>query len=107
MNLPNGSRITQLAVWYSSPAGSDPYVYLHRTRLSDGATGPLIPTGELFDDTDTRKLAVIPLIGGSSLVSNTGFAYAFGFCPGTGGAFGGARIAYAYNNAGVERPHAP
>jgi len=100
VNLPHGSRITQLAVWYQSPAGSELFVYFHRTRLSDGATGPMIPAGALSDDTNTRKLAVIPLSGTSILVSNTGYAYAFGFCPGAGGAFSGARIAYAYNNAG-------
>jgi len=100
VNLPQGSRITQLAVWYQSPAGSDPTVYLQRTTLADGNTSSLLTSGSIADDSNTRKLAVLPLVGGASVVSNTGFAYGFGICLGSNGTFRGARIAYTYTSAG-------
>ena len=100
VNLPQGSRITQLAVWYQSPAGTEPEVYFSRESLSDGTSTSLLTSGEIHDNTDTRKLALLPLAGGSSLVSNIGFAYGFGICPGIGGSFRGARIAYTYTTAG-------
>ena len=100
VNLPAGSRITQLAVWYSSPAVTNPTVFLRRVTLADGTSASLITSGSISDDTDTRKLAVLPIAAGSGPVSNTGFAYAFGICPGQGGTFHGARIAYTYTSAG-------
>jgi hypothetical protein len=100
VNLPHGSNITQLAVWYVSPATSNPFVYLQRTALVNGATTSLIANGGISDDTATRKVAVPPIAGGSSVVDNVGFAYGFGICPGAGGEFRGARIAYTYTSAG-------
>jgi len=101
VNLPHGSRITQLAVWFRSPPASPnrPSVLLLRTTLSDGSW-TLLSNYNIPDDSNTRKLAVIPIAGGSSLVSNIGFAYGFAFCPGPGGDFFGARIAYTYTSAG-------
>ena len=100
VNLPQGSRITQLLVWYTSAAADNPFVYFERIRLTDGSGTSLIPSGTIADNSDTRKLAVIPIVGGSSPVSNIGFSYGFGICPGTDGSFRGARIAYTYTSAG-------
>jgi len=101
VNLRQGARITQLAVWYRSVAGSDPTVHYVRTALADGSTSSLLTSGAIADDTGARKLAVLPLVGGLSLVSNIGFQYGFGVCPGlTGAEFNGARIAYTYTSAG-------
>ena len=100
VNLPHGSRITQLAVWYNSPAGSDPVFYLMSHNLTNANTSFLVSNEEIPDDTNTRKLAVLPILGGTVPVSNTGFSYGFGVCPGTGGAFRGARIAYTYTSSG-------
>jgi hypothetical protein len=100
VNLPHGSRITQLAVWYSSPAGSDPVVLFVRNNLANGTSDSLITSGSIFNDSNTRKLAVLPLAGGSSVVGNAGFSYGFGICPGVNGSFRGARITYTYTNAG-------
>jgi len=102
VNLPHGSRITQLIIWYSSPAtaNSNPRPYLRRVGVVDGSQTALVNEAFIVDDTDTRKMAVLPIIGGSSLVSNAGFAYGFGICPGAGGGFLGARIAYTYTSAG-------
>jgi len=99
VNLPQGSRITQLVVWYKSSEEGGPSVFLQRTTLANGTAGSVLTSGLISDDTNTRKLAVLPIAGGSSLVSNIGFSYAFVICPELG-EFHGARIAYTYTSAG-------
>jgi len=100
VNLPQGSRITQFAVWYSSEANDNPTVHLQRTNLANGTSTALLASQSIVGDSGFHELAVIPIAGGSSLVSNIGFAYGLGFCPGTNGSFRGARIAYTYTSAG-------
>ena len=100
VNLPQGSRITQLAVWYSSPTEGDTSVFLQRITLATGFLSPLLVSEDIPIGSTGRKLAIFPIAGGSSLVSNIGFAYGFGVCPGTDGDFHGARIAYTYTSAG-------
>ena len=99
VHVPQGSRITQLVVAYSSGVGDDPGFFLYRSALSNGSFTGLVDV-EVQDDTDTRKLAVLPILGGPSLVSNIGFTYGFAACPGLSGIFNGARIAYTYTSAG-------
>ena len=100
VHVPQGARITQLAVWYTSPTASDPSFSFVRDNLTDGSTSSVIQSVNITDNSGVRKLAIIPLVGGFTLVSNTGFSYGFGTCPGEGGRFEGARIAYTFTNAG-------
>jgi len=81
------------------PRGDIPDVLFRRHSLTDGS-GTLLTTGFIGNDTTARKLGVLPIAGGSSLVSNAGFSYSLGICPGEGGTFWGARIAYTYISAG-------
>ena len=103
VNLPHGARITGLLVAFSSPAtpNSDAGFALLRTSLVDGTQVTLNPQPTtIANDTNVRTLANLPIVGGSSPVSNIGYTYAFATCLGAGGSFKGARIAYTYTSAG-------
>jgi hypothetical protein len=106
VNLPQGAKIIRLTVWYQSPAtpNSNPHLYLRRVNLADGSSTALVSELFIVDDTDTRKSATLSIVGGSSVVNNTNFAYGFGICPGEGSGFFGARIAYTYTTQAIDRP---
>jgi hypothetical protein len=102
VHLPNGAKITGVAVTYRSGVGEDPGGLLFSRKFSDG-TATAIAAKEIVDDSDVRKVAHLGMLATPSqaTVNNAQYSYTFGFClETTDNFFDMARIAYTYQNAG-------
>jgi hypothetical protein len=101
VNLPHGARMTQLVVWTTSGATSNPATAMYRHRLPDGSTDEIVPSYLIVDDSGNRKQTNIPIANNTiAVVRNTGYTYGFAVCLGSGDTFHGARVAYIYFQAG-------
>ena len=100
-NLPQGARMTTLAVWFKSDdIGADPTFSIVRQRHSDGAL-VIVAEGTGVDDTQLRKQATATIESDLGTIDNSTYSYAFRFCPfAIQNQFLGARIRYTYRNAG-------
>lgn len=96
VNLPEGSTITALVVWYSGTSGGSVFSYLVRQSLSNGSTENLGSIGATVLLTRSYRLINTT----KSVVSNGLYNYMLGVCLPPNGSFSGARITYTYTNAG-------
>jgi hypothetical protein len=102
VHLPNGAKITGVAVTYRSGVGEDPGGLLFSRKFSDGTATP-IAVKEIVDDSDVRKVAHLGMLATPSqaTVNNAQYSYTFGFClETTDNFFDMARIAYTFQHAG-------
>lgn len=99
VNLPQGARITQMRVFYSSGA-SNPHVRLYREALATGVAEQ-IANINLPITGGARSAANVPIAASLATVGNAGFSYGFGTCLfDTASRLHGVRITYTYTNAG-------
>ncbi len=101
VNLPEGAKMTTLAVWYQSDdVGADPEFSIERQRHSDGTLETVAHVvGQ--DDSQTRKLATVTVASTVATVDNQRYSYAFRVCPiAIQNVFRSARIRYTYSDAG-------
>ena len=100
VNLPNGATMTRLTTFWTSGAGPKPGYTILRHTLSDGAT-VIVATGNVNDDTGTRKPFSANIDATAALVNNNQHSYTFVICMGgLNDAFHGARVSYTYTSAG-------
>ena len=100
VNLPNSARMTQLTVWTTSGAGSDPILFLVRHALTDG-TAHFFVQQPFPDNSGTRKRNNVAIPNTpTAVVNNASYTYGFGICLNDGDSFHGARVAYTYTHAG-------
>ena len=99
VNLPNGTTMTGLAIWYSSGTGGNPQMVILRYKLADG-TSDFVADKVFADDSATRNEGIAPINATFAVVDNAHYAYGFGTCLNANDSFYGARIAYTYTNAG-------
>jgi hypothetical protein len=101
VHLPQGAKITQALLFYSSQAGKDKVtINLYRRTLN----GNILSTiGNALGTTQTGNNSSVKVSLDESLttVNNLANSYSVGVCPGdTGNTIQGIRILYTYNNAG-------
>ena len=99
VNLPQGAKVTSVAVWYSSGAASDVDIRLFRNKLADGSSALLVDR-LILDNANTRKVVVTAVNPSLAIIGNNAFSYGFIVCLSGGDAFYAARINYTFQNAG-------
>jgi len=99
VNLPNGSSVVNMTVWYSSVAEGDPQFFLLRQRLSDGLTQTVAQAGPT-EDSGLRKSVIANPNPNLKVTENQRFSYGFRACLSQLDKFYAARIQYTYTNAG-------
>jgi hypothetical protein len=104
INLPQGAKITNVAIAYNSP-GADPspdhrvYVELRRKMFSTGQTENI--GARIFPRTNgSRTLSKLPTPNGETTpIDNLKYTYGIGVCMGAvQNSFYGARILYTYTD---------
>ena len=100
VNLPHGSTITGLTIWYESgDVGSGVTASLYRFQLNDGSFDTIGERTFLNDTNGIRKAGNVPVATSFATVNNFQFSYGLGICLETT-TFRDARVRYTYNTAG-------
>ena len=90
VDLPNGSLITQLRVFYSNGGGDSPILRLVATKIGTGVSTFLVDVA--LPDTGNARVSKAYETGHK--VNTKKYLYGIGFCPFNDGAFFGVRIKY-------------
>lgn len=100
VNLPQGAKITNLAVWYAKNDSSGSYLFLTREQLSTGNTA-LVGSVLATDSGNVRggKQAAITNAAVNT-VNNLAYGYYLEKCVSSTEVFYGSRITYTYQTAG-------
>ena len=100
VNLPHGSRMTQMTVWHQAVANNDNATGLFRIDVTNGALESLINTG-LAGTSNVRAAINLPVpANGTQIINNRRYNYIVRFClTKTTSQFWGDRITYEYSNA--------
>jgi hypothetical protein len=99
VNLPQGAKITKLAIWYRAGAVGRVTVDLRRYRFNNGEVGDIAEITST-DATQTRVSKAVSVSGPLATINNDAFNYDFSICLGTNDTFEGARLTYTYTTAG-------
>jgi hypothetical protein len=100
VNLPQGAKITNLAVWYAKNDSGGSYLFLTREQLSTGNTA-LIGSVLATDSGGARggKQAAVTNTAVNT-VNNLAYGYYLEKCVSSTETFYGARITFTYQTAG-------
>jgi hypothetical protein len=98
VDLPQGTRLRKLEIWYNSVTSDFSEISLHEIDLEDGTIEPLV-LADLLSPPDIRQMDTFQ-IGGNRKIDNRAKSYRFEACLDRGARFYGARITYAYRRAG-------
>jgi hypothetical protein len=99
VNLPHGSTITGLTIWYESGAVGGVSVSFYRFQLNDGSFDKIGERTFLNDTNGLRQAGNVPVTTSFATVNNFQFSYGLGICL-EATTFRDARVRYTYNTAG-------
>lgn len=99
VNLPDGAKIQEVQVWFSSNGAHDLYTTLTRTALATGQ-GRTIGGGSFTDSSGNRVTRTRAVDTALAQIDNAKYQYGFGVCIQSQTVFQGARIKYTYTRAG-------
>lgn len=102
VNLPQGSKIINLKIYYASGQAADPGIEANLRRSDVNTGNPDILARVPFVDTDDVRTGTSDPVAGTAnrTVNNKIYAYTVLACLDESREFGGARITYRYANAG-------
>ena len=92
VHLPQGAKIKQLIVSYSSDIYADPLVILNRVDLVEN--GDSLVHSQIADNDNTLRVVAYTVPRKISSVDNMRYHYRFRLCVGYGDVFFGARVVY-------------
>jgi hypothetical protein len=99
VDLPVGSKVKSVTWYYRSGPASDIETAFHVNRLARGIGSRVIGPFSPIEDSDTPTSLTIDVPSNKQLVT-AGRAYWVEVCPGSDGAFFGARVKFTYTSAG-------
>jgi hypothetical protein len=100
VNLPNGAKMAQLAMWYSKSDAAPENLWLFRVSPSDSSTWTLATLTAVNTSGATKSAAANITDASLQTVNNARYAYFIGQCISDQEVFASARIKYTYTSAG-------